>query len=154
MSTGTVPVLLLWAVLQAKALRSAGSCIPFHLAAPGLQHLQNSAAIQAGRGLSPAADLSHQGLEAFLTLLHQPWKRFPCTHKPPGSIIPAPPSWLCPRGWGPARGGWNGCRGTGTERAGGGCPFPAFLRQPCSLPAAPAQRQACTEIFLAFSFPN
>lgn len=81
-------------VLQGKARQSSGELHPSHLTA--LQHLQKSAAIQASRGLSPAADLSHQGLEAFLTLLHHPWKRFPCTHRSPGSILPAPPCSLQP----------------------------------------------------------
>lgn len=123
-------MLLLWAVLQGKALSSAGSCSPFHLAAPRLQHLQNSAAIQASRGLSPAADLSHQGLEAFLALLHQPWKRFPCTHRPPGSIFPASPSSLCPRGWGPA-GDQPGVGGTAAV-------VPGQSRQGVAAPSRPS----------------
>lgn len=151
-STGMVPVLLPRAVLQGKARQSSGELHPLHLAA--LQHLQKSAAIQASRGLSPAADLSHQGLQAFLTFLHHPWKRFQCTHRPPWSILPAPPSSLQPPGLGTGP-GWVERLPWHRDRAGRGwLPLPGFLREPCALPAAPAQRQTRSKVFLAFSFPN
>lgn len=108
-STRTAPAPPLWAELCGKARQStshrlaAGSCItPFHLHTLWLKHLQKSAAIQASLAGSHQQQVCPANeVEAFLALLHRPWKRIPPTRRAPEGISPLPASSLWPqRCWG------------------------------------------------------
>lgn len=161
-STGTAPAPRLWAEFYGEAQQSsaprfaARCCISPSTSAPygSSTYRSPQPSKRAWRALTGGSFVPLRGrsslgspplpLEACPTYSPGSWGHLPGSH-----ILAA-----APRVWGTLVQGWVRClwgRGAGAE---GGCPFPGFSLEPCTLPAALSQHHTRRKVCLAFAFPN